>query len=105
MTTPDTGGRATRCDERRRGVLWAYAAATSGVVGERLRFRIGGSVPRGFVTVHDEVSGAVVLETPVHGPEWVLDIPDTWRSSLYRAVFTPGDAEVWFVVRPAPRRR
>jgi hypothetical protein len=86
-------------------VLWAYAAATSGVVGERLRFRIGGSVPGGFVTVHDAVSGAVVLETSVRGPEWVLDIPDTWRSSLYRAVFTPGDAEVWFVVRPAARSR
>jgi hypothetical protein len=76
-----------------------------------LRFHVGDPdrpVPSGSVTVADTVSGQVVLETPVHGPEWTLDIPDTWRSSLYRAVFTPGDgddAEVWFVVRAAPRRR
>ena len=89
-------------------MLWAYAAATSCVPGECLRFRIGDPdrpVPVGSVTVDDAVSGQVVLETPVHGPDWALDIPDTWRSSLYRAVFAPGDgadAEVWFVVRPAP---
>jgi hypothetical protein len=69
-----------------------------------LRFRIGGPASSGSVTVADAVSGQVMLETSVHGPEWALDIPDTWRSSLYRAVFTPGDAEVWFVVRPAPGR-
>jgi hypothetical protein len=89
-------------------MLWAYAAATSCVPGERLRFRLGDPdrpVPVGSVTVDDTVSGQVVLETRVHGPNWVLDIPDTWHSSLYRAVFAPGDgsdAEVWFVVRAAP---
>jgi hypothetical protein len=53
--------------------------------GERLRFRLGDPdrpVPAGSVTVDDTVSGQVVLEAPVHSPDWALDIPDTWRSSL-----------------------
>jgi hypothetical protein len=94
-------------DEGRLGVLWAYATATSCAQGESLPFRIGDSraVPRGWVTVEDAVSGQELVGAPVHGPDWTLDVPPEWRSSLYRAVFRPGegpDAEVWFVVRPAP---
>ncbi|HEX4723306.1 MAG TPA: N,N-dimethylformamidase beta subunit family domain-containing protein [Pseudonocardiaceae bacterium] len=80
--------------------------------GERLRFRLGDPdvpVPAGAVTVVDAVSGQVLLaEEPVRGSEYALDVPTTWPSGLYRAVFTPGagtDAEVWFVVRAHPRRR
>jgi hypothetical protein len=58
--------------------------------------------PRGSGTVYDAVTGETVLTAPVHGEHWSLHVPADWRSSLYRAVFTPGDgedAEVWFVVR------
>lgn len=88
-------------------MLWAYAAATSCTQGDRLAFRIGdsgGGVPRGWVTVEDAVSGRELVGSPVRGTDWVLDVPADWRSSLYRAVFRPGegpDSEVWFVVRPA----
>ncbi|HEX9336083.1 MAG TPA: N,N-dimethylformamidase beta subunit family domain-containing protein, partial [Pseudonocardiaceae bacterium] len=80
--------------------------------GERLRFRLGdpdAAVPTGAVTVADAVSDQVLLaDEPVRGPEWALDIPDTWPSGLYRAVFAPGagtDAETWFVVRSRPPAR
>ncbi len=92
-------------------VLWAYAAATSCLPGDCLRFRLGdldGGVPGGAVTVEDTVSGEVVHRALVAGPDWTLDIPDTWRSSLYRAAFTPGgspDSDAWFVVRAAQDRR
>lgn len=98
-------------DRKKRGVLWAYATTTSCVPGERLRFRLGATgsdtdTADGTVTVADAVSGIVLLaDEPVRGPEWALDVPTTWRSGLYRAVFAPGkggDAEVWFVVRPNP---
>ncbi|HEY0807193.1 MAG TPA: N,N-dimethylformamidase beta subunit family domain-containing protein, partial [Pseudonocardiaceae bacterium] len=78
-----------------------------------MRFRLGDpdvSVPTGSVTVRDAVSGQVMLaDEPVRGADWSLDIPATWSSGLYQAVFSPGagtDAEVWFVVRASsPRRR
>jgi len=90
-------------------VLWAYATATSRFPGERLQFRLGddaNGVPEGTVTVADAVSGRIMLaDVPVRGPEWALDIPDTWPSGLYQAMFTPGagtDCDVWFVLRAAP---
>jgi hypothetical protein len=90
-------------------VLWAYAAATSCLPGDCLRFRLGdrdGGVPRSAVTVKDTVSGEVVHQAVVTGPDWTLDIPETWRSSLYRAAFTPGgspDSDAYFVVRAVRR--
>ncbi|WP_055590864.1 N,N-dimethylformamidase beta subunit family domain-containing protein [Peterkaempfera griseoplana] len=94
--------------------LVAYAAATSCRQGEGLRFTVTGEGPGdmpGRVTVEDAVDGRTVHRAAVTCGSWVLDVPHSWRSSLYRAVFSPGrgeDSEVWFVVRPAeagPRAR
>ena len=103
-------------------VLTAYAAATSVRQGERLRFTVTAEPPgpaeepapgpaTGRVVVEDAVDGRTVHESAVSGGSWELDVPGDWRSSLYRAVFSPGRgefSEVWFVVRPAettPRAR
>ncbi|HKN97075.1 MAG TPA: N,N-dimethylformamidase beta subunit family domain-containing protein, partial [Pseudonocardiaceae bacterium] len=86
-------------------MLWAYATATSCARGDRLAFRVGdsaGTVPDGRVDVDDAVTGEPMCSAAVHGFRWTLDVPARWPSSLYRAVFSPGDgtdAEVWFVVR------
>ncbi|HEY1570213.1 MAG TPA: N,N-dimethylformamidase beta subunit family domain-containing protein [Pseudonocardiaceae bacterium] len=86
-------------------MLWAYATATSCARGDRMAFRVGdtaGVVPRGRVDVEDAVTGELRHTDAVRGFRWTLDVPATWPSSLYRAVFTPGDgvdSEVWFVVR------
>ncbi|MFC9328525.1 N,N-dimethylformamidase beta subunit family domain-containing protein [Kitasatospora sp. NPDC057015] len=58
----------------------------------------------GRVTVEDAVEGRPVHRAEVDPGPWELAVPAHWRSSLYRAVFTPGtgeESEVWFVVRPA----
>lgn len=89
--------------------LRAYAAATSCLQGGSLRFTVTDRGPepgrtRGRVTVEDAVEGLTVHQATVSEGTWVLNIPREWRSSLYRAVFTPGcgeSSEVWFVVRPA----
>lgn len=86
----------------------AYADATAVPAGGRIRFRLreteGGPVPAGRVEVADAVSGGVLLESAVAGSEWTLEVAPSWRSSLYRARFSPGegeDSEAWFVVRAA----
>jgi hypothetical protein len=89
----------------------AYATATSCAQGETLKFRVSGPVP---VVVRDATDDRVVF-TGHATPDWQLPIPDSWPSSLYRAVFgeevawpygLPGetpcpDNEVYFVVRQA----
>ena len=83
--------------------LAAYAAATSCTQGGTLRFTVTGQGP-GRVSVEDAVEGRRVHRADVRIGSWELAIGQDWRSSLYRAVFTPGDgedSEVWFVVRPA----
>ncbi|WP_371483889.1 N,N-dimethylformamidase beta subunit family domain-containing protein [Kitasatospora sp. NBC_00315] len=61
------------------------------------------------MSVEDAVDGRPVHQEDVTPGSWELAIPNHWRSSLYRAVFSPGEGErgeVWFVVRPgesAPR--
>jgi hypothetical protein len=70
-----------------------------------LPFRVGdsaGGQARGSVTVFDAVTGEIMCTDSVLGDRWTLHVPAGWRSSLYRAVFTPGDGddgEVFFVVR------
>ncbi|MEZ0066048.1 hypothetical protein ABIA32_002057 [Streptacidiphilus sp. MAP12-20] len=79
--------------------LVAYAAATSCRQGEHLRFTVlateGGAGGRitGNVTVEDAVDGRTVLQAPVSSESWLLEVPRHWRSSLYRAVFRPGQGE------------
>lgn len=99
-------------------MLAAYAGATSVARGERLVFRLrlrpggraaadgptGGIAPAGTVRVRDAVDDTVVHDGQVEGSTWTLPVPAGWRSSLYRAVFQPGeppDNEVYFAVRPA----
>ncbi|WP_211244256.1 N,N-dimethylformamidase beta subunit family domain-containing protein [Actinospica robiniae] len=92
----------------------AYALATSVAPGERLMFQVDGSADGPVTaTVYDAVDGTPVARSRVEGPRWVLEIPEGWRSSLYRAVFretsaedddaseTDPDAEAHFVVRAA----
>jgi N,N-dimethylformamidase beta subunit-like protein len=82
--------------------LRAYATSTSYAQGDRMHFRVlGGS---GTVRVEDAITDRVLLEAQVTGPEWTLDVPVDWPSSMYRAVFSPGVAEEsapHFVVRAA----
>ncbi|GHH73702.1 hypothetical protein GCM10018781_38710 [Kitasatospora indigofera] len=83
--------------------LVAHAAATSCKQGGTLRFTVAGPGP-GLVVVEDAVDGRPVHRAEVSAGPWDLAVPPHWRSSLYRAVFTPGageESEVWFVVRPA----
>ncbi|MFF1838682.1 N,N-dimethylformamidase beta subunit family domain-containing protein [Streptomyces sp. NPDC058231] len=97
--------------------LRAWADRTSCVQGGRLPFHLsvpqGGPV-RGRVVVTDEVTDEVRLSAPVSGPDWTLEVPAGWPSSLYRAAFhrdgqprsgpLPGaepEHEVWFAVRAA----
>ncbi|GGV34858.1 hypothetical protein GCM10010495_59880 [Kitasatospora herbaricolor] len=83
--------------------LVAHAAATSCRQGGTLRFTVTGH-GTGRVDVEDAVDGRLVHRAEVGAGPWDLTVPPHWRSSLYRAVFTPGDgelSEVWFVVRPA----
>ncbi|GAA2371307.1 N,N-dimethylformamidase beta subunit family domain-containing protein [Dactylosporangium salmoneum] len=86
----------------------AYARATSCAAGGTLEFAV--SEP-GHVVVADAVSCEVVLRTAVEAPQWTLDVPPDWPSSLYRATFArpgeqpridaAGEDEVWFAVRAA----
>ncbi|GAA0978903.1 hypothetical protein GCM10009555_042620 [Acrocarpospora macrocephala] len=71
-------------------MIAAYATAMSRAQGERLEFRFEG--PAG-VAVHDATNDRLMLAARVEGPSWVLDIPEDWPSSLYRARFTEGDPE------------
>ncbi|MEU9356917.1 N,N-dimethylformamidase beta subunit family domain-containing protein [Streptomyces sp. NPDC048301] len=90
----------------------AWADRTSCVQGGTLSFAttgLGESAAR--VVVTDAVSGRTRLTARVSGPEWTLEVPEEWPSSLYSASFdvpgedrpTTGEAEheVWFVVRAA----
>lgn len=80
----------------------AFAHATSCAPGESLRFTLLDA--HTAVTVHDATDDRVMLTADVGGPAWALRIPPDWHSSLYRAVFTPHNHEVYFVVRrPAGR--
>lgn len=85
--------------------IHAYALSTSVEQGGSLPFRLPGA-QRGRVRIADTVTGEVRTELDVTGPSWNLDIPDSWPSSLYAATFAPGEAEVYFAVRPRwPGRR
>ncbi|MEV1240499.1 N,N-dimethylformamidase beta subunit family domain-containing protein [Nonomuraea sp. NPDC049750] len=74
-----------------------YAAATSCVQGESLRFHLlGGGGP---ITVEDVPSGRVMLQDTAEGDTWTLKVGTDWPSSLYRAVLS--DESAYFVVRAA----
>jgi hypothetical protein len=81
-----------------------YASTTSVSPGENVAFRLlGGEGPTGEVTVTDVATGEVVLATrTVTGPQWSLNVPLDWPSSLYVATFDtpdPARGEAYFVVR------
>ncbi|NRQ32588.1 hypothetical protein HII36_12165 [Nonomuraea sp. NN258] len=95
----------------------AYAHATSCPQGDPLRFTVSGGPAE--VEVIDATDGRTVFQGTAEGPEWVLDVPADWPSSLYRARFGaerpwppksfpgagPGpDNEVYFVVREVEPR-
>ncbi len=79
----------------------AYASSTSAPQGGRLRFHLTGGAER--CVIRDAVTGEVRTEADCAGPEWTLDVPRDWPSSLYAASFgsTDPDDDVYFVVRPS----
>jgi hypothetical protein len=91
-------------------MVTTYALSTSVVQGGRQTFHVEGCAG-GIATVYDAVDGREVARSRVDGSRWWLDIPASWRSSLYRASFreaiaddaqvTDPDAEAYFVVRAA----
>ncbi|MET7426095.1 N,N-dimethylformamidase beta subunit family domain-containing protein [Dactylosporangium sp. NPDC005555] len=85
----------------------AYADATSCPPGGTLRFTLLDATGPVRVDVHDATDDELLLTATAMGPLWTLTVPDGWRSTLCRAVFsgTEGTEEVWFVVRPAAQRR
>ncbi|WP_084468992.1 N,N-dimethylformamidase beta subunit family domain-containing protein [Nocardiopsis trehalosi] len=82
------------------GGLSVYATRTSVAQGQTLLFRLDGATA-GRVRVRDTVTGADVAEFDVTAPEWKLDVPAEWPSSLYAARFSPGGQEAYFAVRTA----
>ncbi|MEU4831227.1 N,N-dimethylformamidase beta subunit family domain-containing protein [Streptosporangium sp. NPDC023615] len=91
----------------------AYAESTSCALGGALRFHLarGSRAPlHGSVRVEDVATGLPVLDAEFTGPLWTLDVPASWSSSLYRAVFTSGEesgeesGQVHFAVRAARPR-
>ncbi|MFF5211937.1 N,N-dimethylformamidase beta subunit family domain-containing protein [Streptosporangium sp. NPDC000396] len=85
-------------------MLRAYAEATSCVQGKTLAFHIrtdGAEIPAGRVRVENVISGESLVEELFTGHTWILKVARDWPSGLYRAALSPGQEEVYFVVRAA----
>lgn len=80
----------------------AYACSTSVAQGDSLAFRVTdetGATGTASVSVINALTHATVHTGSAPHGVWSLPIALGWASSLYKAVFNPGGAEAYFVVR------
>lgn len=76
----------------------AFARSTSVAQGGSLDFSVSDAAA---VTVLQVPTGTQVFNGSAPSGVWSLQVQPTWASSLYKAVFDPGGAEAYFVVRAA----